>query len=147
MNVQPFIRKANYYETDQMGIIHHSNYIRYFEEARIHFMNELGFGYDKVVAGGVDIAVLEVRCRYKTMVRYGDTMRIHVTIKELTPARLVVGYRIEDNETGELKTTGESTHCFLSCGEHRVVRLSKTLPELYGLFEQCATRKQAEGEA
>lgn len=47
MMIRPYLHNAKYYETDQMGIIHHSNYIRWFEEARIDYMNQIGLTYKK----------------------------------------------------------------------------------------------------
>jgi len=139
MEIKPFVRKANYYETDQMGIIHHSNYIRWFEEARIDFMEQIGFGYENSVNAGIDIAVLEVVCRYKGMVKFGDTVDIYVRIKEITPAKMSVAYKITDHANGELRTTGESLHCFMG-PDHRIVRLNRTVPELYELFASMAEK-------
>ena len=46
--MKPYIHKVQYYETDKMGITHHSNYIRWMEEARVDFMEQIGWGYDKM---------------------------------------------------------------------------------------------------
>ena len=134
MEIKPYIRKAQYYETDQMGIIHHANYIRWFEEGRVDFMEQIDFDYARTVREGVDIAVLEVECKYKSMVRFGDTVSIAVGIRELTPVKMVVTYEITDAGTGGLRTTGESVHCFLDSKEHRILRLNRAIPELYEIF-------------
>ena len=55
-------RKANYYETDMMGVVHHSNYLRYFEEARIAFMDSLGIPYKELEENGIMSPVLSVQC-------------------------------------------------------------------------------------
>ena len=68
----PCEHKVQYYETDGMGIVHHSNYIRWFEEARVGLLEQLGFGYDRIEAEGFSSPVLEVTCQYKTMARFGD---------------------------------------------------------------------------
>ena len=60
-----FERTAKYYETDQMGIVHHSNYIRWFEEARIELMNYVGLPYRQMEENGILIPVLGVTCNYK----------------------------------------------------------------------------------
>ena len=65
--------KAHYYETDQMGIIHHSNYIRWFEEARTNLLDSVGFGYDQMEKSGIIIPVLAIQCEYKSMVYYNQT--------------------------------------------------------------------------
>ncbi|MCL2694613.1 MAG: acyl-CoA thioesterase [Oscillospiraceae bacterium] len=135
MDIKPLIRKANFYETDQMGIIHHSNYIRWFEEARVDFMEQIGFGYEKSVELGIDFALLGLSCEYKSMVRFADVVQIEARITGLKNARMSVEYRITDAKTGELRTTGETRHCFLDSGKMRPVSLKKALPELYALFE------------
>lgn len=138
--IKPLRRKANYYETDQMGIIHHSNYIRWFEEARVDFMEQAGFGYGKAVEHGIDFAVLGVDCEYKSMVRFGEEVLIHTGISSITPSRMTVFYRIEDAATGEVRTTGHTRHCYFDNARQRPVSLKKVLPELYELF--CALCKE-----
>ena len=68
--------KAQYYETDQMGIVHHSNYIRWFEEARTEFLNAIGFGYKKLEEQGIISPVLSVTCTFKQMTYYEDEVYI-----------------------------------------------------------------------
>ena len=138
MIIKPYIRKAQYYETDQMGIIHHSNYIRWFEEARVDFMEQMGFGYNKAVEAGIDFAVLGVTCDYQTMVRFGDIVEIHMTVSSVTAVKMSVEYKIIDSVTKELRTTGETRHCYYNNFKQRPVSLKKEIPELYGLFcELC----------
>lgn len=142
MELKPFIRKTNYYETDQMGIIHHANYIRYFEEARCHLLEQLGYGYQKCVEAGIDFALLGLSCEYKSMVRYGDTVEIHMAIAELTPARVAIRYEIRDAQTGELRTTGETRHCAFDGRRQRPVAIKRTLPQLYALFQQLLQKDE-----
>ncbi len=131
MELRPYRRRAHFYETDAMRIVHHSNYIRWFEEARVDFMDQIGYSYSKTMETGVDIAVLEVCCRYKAMVYYDDTVDIRVFLKGLSPVKMTIGYEILSTADGSLKTTGESTHCFLDRSTHGIVRLNKTVPELF----------------
>ena len=113
--LKDYEHNAKYYETDQMGIIHHSNYIRWMEEA------------------GIFSPVLEVNCKYKSMVHFGDTVKIHAWIKEYNGVRMAIGYRITDSATGELRTTGESAHCFLT-HDGRPVSLKRSYPDWDKLF-------------
>ncbi len=76
--------QAQYYETDQMGIIHHSNYIRWFESARIWYMNEIGVDYAGMEKEGIISPVLEVHCTYKSMVHFGDVVEIFPKVKATT---------------------------------------------------------------
>ena len=134
MEISPFTRKVNYYETDQMGIIHHSNYIRWFEEARLDFLEQAGFGYKKMEDEGIISPVLAVACEYKSMVRFGDTVTIKVGIESMTGVRMIVTYRVEDAKSGKLRAAGETRHCFLNA-KGRPVSLEKTLPEALMRFQ------------
>ena len=133
--LQPYVRKANFYETDQMGIIHHSNYIRWFEEARVDFMSQIGYGYEKSIELGVDFAITGVTCDYKSMTRFGDSVVIHSNIVMMTHSRMTVEYQVRDSVTNDLRVIGETRHCFLDTDKKRPVSLKKLLPDLYKLFE------------
>ena len=105
--------KTQYYETDQMGIVHHSNYIRWFEEARTDLMEQLGMGYDRMEAEGIISPVLEVNCQYKSMTRSGETVSIETRVEKYNGIRLELSYEVKNAETGEIRAVGNSKHCFL----------------------------------
>mgnify|MGYP001007728131 CR=1 FL=1 len=123
-------RKAHYYETDQMGIIHHANYIRWFEEARLDYMDRVGFTYARAEECGIYIPVLAVVCEYKSIVRFAETVMIHTAVTSFNGVRMTVGYRVCGKQDGVLHATGESRHCFMN-KNNRPVSLKKALPELY----------------
>ena len=75
---------VRYYETDQMGIVHHSNYIRYFECGRNAMLKEMDMPMEKVEASGVMMAVVSVDAKYKVPAKLGDTLRI-VSIIDAPP--------------------------------------------------------------
>lgn len=125
--------QAKYYETDQMGIIHHSNYIRWMEEARIAMMEEMGFSYRRMEELGIISPVLSVQCEYKNMVHFDDTVRIEVDIKQYNGIKLTVNYRMINETTGQVCTLGESSHCFLN-REGRIISLRKSCPECDAAF-------------
>lgn len=126
--------KVQYYETDQMKIVHHSNYIRWFEEARTDFLEKAGFSYAWMEEHGIIIPVLSVSAEYKSMVHYGEDVLIYPIVEAFNGVRLAIRYEIRNAETGELKTTGTSSHCFLDA-EYRPLRLKKEFPEVYQMFE------------
>ena len=134
MNVKPYRRKANFYETDQMGIIHHSNYIRWFEEARVDFLDQLDFNYQKVVELGIEFGLLDVYCEYKSMLRFGDIVDIYTSITELKNMKMSVSYKIIETASGEVCTLGKTQHFFLDKNKNRPVALKKAIPELFELF-------------
>ncbi len=106
-------RKVHYYETDQMGIVHHSNYIRWFEEARIDMMEKMGLGYEVMEADGIISPVLTVQADYLRMMRFGDTFRVKCFIKEYNGIKLTVGYEVIKESTGMVHSRGTTKHCFI----------------------------------
>lgn len=132
----PWLHKVQYYETDQMQIVHHSNYIRWFEEARTHLMEELDYGYHQMESEGIVIPVLSVQAEYKNMVRYGETVRIDAQIKEFTGVKMVISYSVRDRVTDELKTIGETKHAFLDKESYRPLSLKRKHTDLFSLFKQ-----------
>lgn len=127
---------VQYYETDQMGIVHHSNYIRWFEEARSWMLDKIGFNYAKMEETGVIVPVLEVNATYKSMVRYGETVEISVKVKEFTGVKMILAYEVRDVETGELRSTGETKHAFLDKETYRPLSLKRKHTQLYELFNE-----------
>ena len=122
-------RTAQYHETDQMGIIHHANYVKWMEEARVAFMDEaFGFGYVEMEASGVFSPVVGVELRYHRPVWFADHVEIDVSVASYTGARLILSYRMRNVSKDTVCTTATSTHCFLHDG--KVVSLAAQLPEL-----------------
>ncbi len=134
--VYKFERTANYYETDRMDVVHHSNYIRWFEEARVEFMKAAGCPYDKMEQNGIMMPVLEVNCTYKNSVRFGETVIIHTHISKFNGFKTEVSYEVYGKDNGELKACGSSTHCF-SNTSLKPVRIKNTAPEIYDKFKNA----------
>lgn len=126
--------KVQYYETDQMGVVHHSNYIRWFEEARSYVLEQVGFGYDRMEELGIISPVLEVSAKYRSMTRYADVVTIETKLTAYNGIRMTLEYTIRDKETGEIRCTGESKHCFLN-REGNLLRLTGTYPEIGMVFK------------
>ncbi|SFB97645.1 acyl-CoA thioester hydrolase [Alkalibacterium subtropicum] len=126
--------KVHYYETDQMQIVHHSNYIRWFEEARTHLMDKIGFSYQRMEDEGIVIPVLGVNAEYKTMSRYGETVEIEATVKQFSGVKLIVAYVVRDQKTQAVRALGETKHAFLDKATYRPLSLKRKHKELYNLF-------------
>lgn len=139
--MKSYQHKVQYYETDGMGIVHHSNYIRWFEEARVDLLEQLGCGYDRIEAAGFGSPVLAVSCQYKTMARFGETVQILARITAYNGVRMTIGYEIFDAQTGTLRCTGESRHCFMQ-QDGRPVSLKRSWPELDRIFSRAADASQ-----
>ena len=124
-------RRAHYHETDQMGIIHHANYIKWMEEARVAFMDELGFSYKKMEDLGIVSPVVGIAVDYKKSVRFDDEVAIRVSVSTYNGVRMTIGYEFVDAE-GEVCTAASSKHCFMKDG--RLVSLKRACPELDAIF-------------
>ncbi|OUQ08431.1 acyl-CoA thioester hydrolase [Erysipelatoclostridium sp. An15] len=131
--IKPYQHLAKYYETDQMGIIHHSNYIRWFEEARIDYMNQIGLTYKKMEDEGIISPVLEVNCQYLNMMYFDDLATIKVSVTDYTGVRFAFKYEIY-NQNNKLCTTGTSRHCFMT-RDGRPVSLKRAKPKFDQLFK------------
>nr|WP_122013539.1 thioesterase family protein [Maliibacterium massiliense] len=145
--MQAYTHQVHYYETDQMAVVHHSNYIRWFEEARIDYMRQLHADYQALEAMDCYSPVLSVRCQYKKGVAFGQRVDIRLTLVEMTQVKYRFTYRVVDHETGALHALGETTHCFVN-GKGRVISLKKQQPALFARFLQQVgvTTGEAEGE-
>ena len=127
-------RKINYYETDAMQIVHHSNYIRFLEESRIYLMDNLGLPYSKMESEGIMIPVLSVNCNYKHPAKFDDIIEIDVKIKEYTGVKLIVEYVIKNITTDLIVLTGETKHCFTD-KNLKPISLKKVNPEMHKIIE------------
>lgn len=125
-----FERRINYYETDQMGIVHHSNYIRFLEEARCQFLADIGLPYNKLEEMGILIPVLGVKCEYKRHITFGDTIIIKLKTTTFTGVKLIINYEIFNKETNELVTIAETKHCFTN-SSLKPINLKKYNEEAY----------------
>ena len=103
MNFSPYKHKVQYYETDTMKIVHHSNYIRWFEEARVDILEQMNLGYDVMERAGVLSPVLSVSCEYKKMTRFPETVEIFVRLERYTGVKFELRYEIRGAEDGELR--------------------------------------------
>ena len=126
------LRGLQYYETDRMGITHHSNYIRFMEEARTEWMESMGMGYDEFESLGLTSPMLSVSCNYKKPTTYGDHLDIAIYIQDCAHLKIRVAYVMTCR--GEVVCTGESSHCIMDANG-RPVSLKKSYPELYANYE------------
>lgn len=141
--IAPYERKVNYYETDQMAIIHHSNYVRYLEETRMYYMEQSGMDYAYVESQGILIPVLGVHVDYKKAIRYGDVVVIRQRLTKFSQVKFFLSYEIRNKETGELHATAETEHCFVD-RDLKPVRLKKEHPDIYEKFLNDFQRDQQE---
>ncbi len=124
--------RVRYYETDKMGIVHHSNYIRFFECARLSFMEKMGFGIEKFEEAGIVLPIVEIKCNYKYPTTVGEKLRVTVEIQELPKARFKLHQNIY-NEKGVLCASGYVVSAFMNTKTNRVQSCPE---EFYKILEE-----------
>ncbi len=132
MTPKPFLHEVKYYETDKMGITHHSNYIRFMEEARIDWMDQLGYGFDRMEAEGIVSPVVAASCNYKKTTTFKDVIEITVKVKQLSEVKLILAYDMRVD--GRTVCTGETVHCFFDGGRPAVIK--DRFPTLYDAMQK-----------
>jgi acyl-CoA thioester hydrolase len=119
--------RVRYAETDQMGVVYHSNFVVWFEVGRVELLRQLGFRYrDMERNDDCHIAVVDVRCRYKAPARYDDEIIIRTELKNVRESMLHFGYAILRSDDGTLLAEGETTHIVVNRNFERTI-----LPEKY----------------
>jgi len=110
-----YSRRVNFYETDAQGVVHHSNYFRYFEEARDRFLRERGYPYSKLRDKGFEVVLLETGCVFKKPLRFDELFEIHLVLKDVTRFTFSFDYKIFVGN--ELKATAYTKHCVIKGGK------------------------------
>ena len=130
--MEPYVHTVQYYETDRMGITHHSNYIRWMEEARVVLLWEIGWPLEKLEEIGLGIPTVSVDCKYKQTTTFADRVAVTAKLVKWGGVRMTLAYEMR-KEDGTLACTASSEHCFLD-REGRIVRLQRDYPDFYQAF-------------
>ena len=132
--------RVRYAETDQMGIVYHSNHLIWFEIGRVELMRQLGFTYrDMERDDGRFIAVAEVKCRYRAPVRYDDEVVVRTRLKTVRDSVVNFAYELVRADNGALLAEGETTH-IVTDGQMKVA----ALPDKYmKVFREALGRTKA----
>ena len=127
----PYKHVVKYYETDKMGITHHSNYIRIMEEARIDFLDQIGYSFKRMENEGLVCPTISASAEYKKPTTFNDEIEVVVKLTEITPVRSFWKYEMTCN--GQIVCIGTSSHCFID-NNGRPVSTKKASPEIYELL-------------
>lgn len=128
MRIKEYHHIVQYYETDKMGITHHSNYVRWMEESRVDFLEQINCSYARLEEMGAISPVVSVDVNYKKPTTFSDDVAIKVSVAEYNGIKIVFDYEMK-NKKGDVVCTAKSTHCFVN-KEGRVVIVSNQLPQL-----------------
>ncbi len=135
---KPYTHKVQYYETDKMGLTHHSNYLRFMEEARVDFLERVGFGYRRLEEEGLISPVVAVNVDYKKPTTFDDEIAIEVRVRECSPVKLTIAYTMTCR--GETVCNATSVHCFVDKNGHPM-SLKRAKPEFFQLL--CSLAEKA----
>lgn len=130
-----YCRKVRYYETDRMGVVHHSNYLRLIEDARMDWLEDHVMNYNEMEQMGVIIPAVSATGNFKMFLRYDDKFSIRVKLVKFTGVRMKFEYEIYNVDTGVLCYDGESEHYFAEAEEYRPISIKKKYPEMFKAFK------------
>lgn len=132
--VYEYHKKVKYYETDMMGVVHHSNYIRWFEEARVEFMREADLSYKRMEDERIQIPVVTVSCKYKIPATFDDDITVRTSLKKYNGIVIELAYEVYRDSDGVLLVTGESSHCFVDKDSFKPMSIKNSRPDMHNKF-------------
>ena len=125
--------EVRYAETDQMGIVHHSNYPVWYEVGRTDFTREMGMPYDKIEENGVMFPLLGLSCKYIKAAKYGDTVIVETKVTRPNMVKVEFSYKVFRESDGELLNTGSTVHGMVTKALEPL-NMKKEKPEIYQLL-------------
>ena len=121
--------RVRYTETDQMGFAHHSNYLNYFEMARIEWLNKIGFSYAALERQGIVMPVVSVQINFKSPAFFDDPLTIKLFVNEIPKASIKIDYIIINALKKEI-ANGSTTLAFVNIEINKPVRCPQKLLEI-----------------
>jgi acyl-CoA thioester hydrolase len=131
---------VRFVETDGMGVVHHSNYLVWFEAARVHWMDCVGVPYAEVAAGGNHFAVTNACVEYRAPARFGDVVRVTVSLAHLRSRQVRFDYTVENAATGVLLAKGYTEHVCVDLAGHVAKVPQPVMERLVAGVERLARR-------
>ena len=131
---------VNFYDTDAMAVVHHSNYIRWFEIGRVEYLRAIGITLGELMEDGFVFPITDVCAKYVSPGRFDDVVRIETTPTALTKAKMAFDYRIFRKSNGELMVTGHSQNVFTRRDTGVITRLPE---KYYSILEAAMQREKA----
>ena len=115
-------------ETDQMGVVHHSEYVVWFEAGRVAWMEAAGMPYTEIAGAGYNFAVTDLQCRYRNAIRFGDAVQVITRLGSLRSRQIEFVYEIRNRQTGVLYADGHTRHICVD-GDGRMTRVPEWIAE------------------
>ncbi len=138
--------KVRYGETDMMGVVYHSNYLLYFEDARTDFLEKIDFPYAKVEQAGYMCPIRNVEIDYRAPLRYGEDAFVETSIAKNAPTKTVYAHRVfregMDPEHDKPLVTALITCCMVERDTFKPVSIKRVMPELYALYNDILEQQE-----
>lgn len=128
--MKTYTRQVQYYETDKMMVVHHSNYIRYFEEARSNFMKQIGCDIRNIESNGIVIPNVDAYARYIKPMKFFDEFTVETKLVRFNGVSFEFEYKITLQD-GAVAATGHSAHCFATEFNLTPVSIKRKFPDIY----------------
>ena len=122
--------RVRYKETDAMGVVHHSNYVNYYEVVRTEMLRELGTTYKDLESSGVMLPIHEVKMNYYTPAYYDDLLTVKLTMKQMPTVKMIFDHEIF-NEQGILLNTGHVVLVFMNAATRKACRAPKKIMDVF----------------
>jgi acyl-CoA thioester hydrolase len=122
--------KVRYYETDQMGIVHHSNYLKFFEFARIEWLEKLNTPYHEIEKNKIILPVVKCELKFLKPLVFGDTFKVKVHCTKKPTSSIEFSYEIFNN-SGEKTTEGKTLLAFLNSDSMKPIRCPEMISKLF----------------
>lgn len=132
--------KVRYAETDQMGIVHHSNYYVYFEAAREDFIVGAGISYKEMEDQGIMMPLIETQCKYLEGAKYADSIIIETSTEELTPIKVTLKYDVIRECDGKLLAKGKTVQAFVDKNNFKIINLKRKYPDIWSKLEKLSEK-------
>ena len=126
-----YIRDVKYYETDRMGVMHHSNYLRILEEARMEWLKDNLIPYPEIEARGITVPFTHSEARFISFLRFGDTFRVDMELYKFTGVRMYFRYKVYNETSGELCHEATTVHYTTTSEDYKPTSVKRTHPELF----------------
>ena len=131
--------RVNFYDTDEMAVVHHANYIRWFEIGRVEYLRSIGITLDDFMRDGFVFPITDVQAKFVSPGHFDEVLCIETTATALTKVKMCFDYRILEKETGRLLVIGHTQNVFTSRATGHIERL----PEKYYKILQAAMEKES----
>jgi len=119
--------RVHFYDTDTMGVVHHANYIRWFETGRVEFLRSVGITLTEMMNDGILFPLTEIKAKFLHSGKFDDELELETIPVELTKVKMEFKYKIRRKSDGELLVKGYSQNVFTNAETGKISRL----PEKY----------------